>query len=112
MRDAGSRRRRDADRLRREAERVTRLASLLAARDAAHRERPSLHEEERELAERRRIDDDSWRQVFAAVGIEPAAPLEMKEWLQRHAALVQTAEQLRAERSELTTHSPGGARPR
>ena len=74
-------------------------------RYAAHRERPSLHEEERELAERRRIDDDGWRRVFAAVGIEPAAPLEMKEWLQRHAALVQTAEQLRAERSELAAHT-------
>jgi uncharacterized protein YhaN len=84
-----------ADRLRREAERVSRLASLGADRDACTRELESAERTEAALAERNEREVESWRTLWRPLGVEPRPPLEMKNWLLRHAALVRAGDALR-----------------
>jgi uncharacterized protein YhaN len=92
-----------ADRLRREAERVTRLAALLADREACKEERADVAAQQTELAERRASDRQAWRALWQSVGIEPQPPLEMKDWLLRHAALVRAIEELRQAEAEIAS---------
>ena len=84
-----------ADRLRREAERVSRLAALGADRDACARELEAIARSETSLAERSERDADGWRVLWRPLGVEPRPPLEMKNWLLRHAALVRAGDALR-----------------
>ncbi|HKQ70203.1 MAG TPA: AAA family ATPase, partial [Polyangiaceae bacterium] len=89
-----------SDRLRREAERVSRLAVLLAERDSAALRKAALTREQERL-ERERLDEQAaWRAAWSGTGVDPRPPAEMKPWVQRHAKLVRTADELRRARSE------------
>src|SRR5205814_5560290 len=81
---------------RREAERVGKLAALLAERDVVTARRAACLEKAGELSTRRLELTDDWRQLWDKSGIEAGAPSEMKAWLLAHAALLRTAEELRA----------------
>ncbi len=83
-----------ADRLRREAERVTWLAKLLAdgaaTKDAIARVadlRASAAARGEELA-------SAWRGEWTSIGITPLSAAEMRAWLERHAKLVETSDEL------------------
>lgn len=84
-----------ADRLRREARQVERLAQLLAdeqhgALQADTIQRRLAHSDG-ELAQAK----SEWRSVWAAMGIEPQSPREMRTWLARHESLLLKAASLR-----------------
>ena len=85
-----------SDRLRREAERVGRLAALLAERDVATARKGTTVEERSELSIRQEAKAGDWRRLWQRTGVEPGVPSEMKSWLLGHAALLRTAEELRA----------------
>jgi chromosome segregation ATPase len=84
-----------ADRLRREAERVNRLAALEADRDACSRELAACNERAAEVATRVANANDAWRALWQPLRIVPHPPREMKSWLLRHQAFVESCEALR-----------------
>jgi uncharacterized protein YhaN len=85
-----------ADRLRREAERVSRLAALGADRDATLRELEALRQRDAEMAEQKERHDGAWSALWSPLGIDPGPPLEMKNWISRHADFLRTSETRRA----------------
>jgi uncharacterized protein YhaN len=76
-----------ADRLRREAERVSTLAQLAAERERLTREGVALAATRAALQTRAAASDTAWKKAWAAAGIEPESPAEMRAWLARQHAL-------------------------
>lgn len=83
-----------ADRLRREADRVAEQAQLVATRDKCQ----SLIEKEHNDAAKAQSAGESlesqWRQNWAAAGIRPDTPREMRAWLRKLEQLQESAQKL------------------
>jgi uncharacterized protein YhaN len=90
-----------ADRLRREAARVSRLALLIATRDAAMAEQRALADREGALSVKRTTAHEEWAQIWRGISPSPRPPLEMTDWLARHASLLGTADLLGRTHSEV-----------
>lgn len=77
-----------ADRLRREADRVAQLATLTAERAALERDLEGQGERAAGFAERAARLDAGFAARWAALGIAPLTPTEMRTWSERFAELV------------------------
>lgn len=89
-----------ADRLRRESDRVAEVAALLAEQEKIKKKNDGARAELTELEQNLQTLNESWRNQWAAVGIEPASTDEMLEWLKKREELLGVGEQLRAKQSE------------
>lgn len=92
-----------ADRLRREADRVARLAAALAELEAAQRACTAGRGALAEAAQRIAAARDEWLALWEPAGVTPRAPAEMREWLTRHARLVELAAERDAKAADLAT---------
>jgi uncharacterized protein YhaN len=84
-----------ADRLRREAEQVAQRVRLEADQAAAERELEELDEQKHRAEGKRSEVQGRWEQLWAAAGLEPTSPAEMRGWLQRRDEAAQIADRLR-----------------
>lgn len=83
-----------ADRLWRESEKVARRAQMESELGRCRRDRAELAEQLGKATNRRDALEVEWRQQWAGTGIEPLAPEQMREWLQRLGDLRQAVERL------------------
>lgn len=89
------------DRLRREADRVAKLAGLLADKEGCESRATELETKQTQLTTRLEECEQQWREAWQAAGIAPLSPKEMRGWLNRHAALLAHAQDLRARRQPI-----------
>jgi uncharacterized protein YhaN len=88
-----------ADRLRREAEQVSRK-SLLEARQTSYAQERRTIETAIQTTRKAQNDlDHEWRQIWAAAGIQPASPVEMRSWLNALQAIRDKFDRLRSQQS-------------
>ncbi len=83
------------DRLRREADRVAEKATLSADREIVARRLEEQREELMRSQQRLEQQQERWREEWALLKIDPLSPREMRSWLNQHAALSETASELR-----------------
>lgn len=90
-----------ADRMIREADRVTTLARLRSEADENARQLAQVVAETERLKAERAALDDEHRALFAGAGIVPRGFAEMRQWLDRHAGIVEEHELRAAERLDI-----------
>ena len=78
-----------ADRLRREAERVGLVATLAAEHEQLSAEQSTLAIEFEELDARKTEGERAWQAAWAAIGVAPSSPPEMRAWVGRQRALAE-----------------------
>ncbi|GEM_PF-6774189 len=93
-----------ADRLRREADRVHKQANLLATKDNATQSVAELAGQMAVCADNERTIDSEWVALWKAVGVQPRAPREMREWLNRIDNLREKAGRLSTLRQQANAH--------
>lgn len=84
-----------ADRLRWEANRVAEYASLMAAKDKLDKEAEELRKEVERLKEMRDGLNQEWENQWKPALAAPAAPREMRSWLDERNSLIQYEERVR-----------------
>jgi uncharacterized protein YhaN len=82
-----------ADRLRREAQRVHEQATMQARREACAGRLAETETSLADLTARHRALEQSWQQLWRALGIDPLPPREMADWLGRALHLREKAAQ-------------------
>jgi chromosome segregation ATPase len=90
-----------ADRLRGEAESVAGKAKLIAQQQEEEKRIGELEADETEARTALESLEESWRGVWAPLGIEPLTPREMRSWSARHADLVRLATTGRQQRMDV-----------
>ncbi len=90
------------DRLRFEADRVQAFVSLQAKKDELAQHSRNTEQAQKELAEAWEAHRQNWRLLWQPLGISPAAPDEMADWLAAMEKLQQQAASLALRRAELT----------
>jgi uncharacterized protein YhaN len=93
-----------ADRLRRESTRVATQAALMAEQAKLEKNLEQLEDQKNNLQEQVDQLQEEWRELWAATGIIPLSPKEMRSWIIRHRELVhmvETVRNLRLEAEEL-----------
>jgi uncharacterized protein YhaN len=93
-----------SDRLRREAEQVSRKSMLEAHKAQAEKEyRETTARLDTAGAEQRMLAEQ-WKEAWAASGIQPLPPAEMRAWLSDMSAIREKAADLSLEKARIATH--------
>lgn len=89
------------DRLRREADRVASQASILSEKSKKADSLKALVEEMEDLKSELSELEQEWQRAWAASGIEPLAPREMRSWATKQNNIVKQSEDVRQKRQEV-----------
>lgn len=84
-----------SDRLRNESDRVAKLAGFVADQQSSEKGLAALKKDLLETKKTVGSLDDTWVGLWAAVGIEPLVPGEMRVWLQKYNKLMEEGQILR-----------------
>ena len=88
-----------ADRLRREAVRVAEYAALLVQGEKVKEEIAGLEAERDEAQRSMARTGEEWKAAWAAAGIEPLTPREMRAWLEQYGKILQRLEKIGEQRA-------------
>jgi uncharacterized protein YhaN len=89
------------DRLRGETDRVVKSARLQADLDESQHRREGIRATLRELAAAQAGAEKDWCEAWAATGIKPLPPAEMREWMAGRVSLLTSAAAIRERRAEV-----------
>ncbi|HQU41504.1 MAG TPA: AAA family ATPase, partial [Pirellulales bacterium] len=90
-----------ADRLRHEADRVAARATLAAQRQACLDELSKIATAKETAVEAREAVAAEWQSLWRPLGIEPQSPREMRGWQRRQQSLLEQAEKIRKQKTDV-----------